>query len=358
MESVPAKPAGKDRELFVDAARIIATFLVIVNHTNSDIFLTRPVSVTWFVSLTWFFVSKLAVPVFLLISGVTLLPKTYSYRKTFLRILKLFAVLCLFSAVYYLYYHFDRTAGRFADGTSFAGYADALKASPTNSYWYLYMYLGILLMLPLLQRLAGAMSRRDVRYLLIVSIGILSSIPVLRVWCPDVWYSSYLELPLFSVYLGILFAGYYIHRYTRPGKGPALLAAVTLVGGIALEVVLTRSLYRKYGGSNYLRIDGNGNLITMILPAMAFFYLLRHYFDRLPLPKWLQSLTVRLGKLSFCAYLLGDLAIQELRFVYTDLSAHMHVMPAMLLYELLCAAVCYGGSFLLSLVPGLRKLLR
>lgn len=53
MKSAPANAsaelAGSEkRELFLDAARIIATFLVIVNHTNSDIFLTRPVSVTCF----------------------------------------------------------------------------------------------------------------------------------------------------------------------------------------------------------------------------------------------------------------------------------------------------------------------
>ena len=74
----------KSREAFLDVLRIIACFFVIVNHTNSDIFKSAtPASLTWFVSLTYFFISKIAVPIFFMISGYLLLNKADGYKKPF-----------------------------------------------------------------------------------------------------------------------------------------------------------------------------------------------------------------------------------------------------------------------------------
>lgn len=74
----------KSRETFLDLLRIIACFLVIVNHTNSVIFLgSSPDSLDWYVSLTYFFISKIAVPIFFMISGYLLLKKEDNYKKAF-----------------------------------------------------------------------------------------------------------------------------------------------------------------------------------------------------------------------------------------------------------------------------------
>lgn len=46
------------RIVFIEMLRIFACFLVIVNHTNSTIFLQSAPSVTWFLSLTYFLYQK------------------------------------------------------------------------------------------------------------------------------------------------------------------------------------------------------------------------------------------------------------------------------------------------------------
>ena len=61
--------------MYLDILRIIACFLVIVNHTDSRVFLRTSPSETWFLGLTYFFICKAAVPLFLMISGVLLLRK-------------------------------------------------------------------------------------------------------------------------------------------------------------------------------------------------------------------------------------------------------------------------------------------
>lgn len=43
-----------------DILRILACFLVIVNHTNSEVFLGMNPSLTWALSLAYFYFSKIA----------------------------------------------------------------------------------------------------------------------------------------------------------------------------------------------------------------------------------------------------------------------------------------------------------
>ncbi len=45
---------GKRRILWLDGLRIVAAFLVIVNHTNRDVFqASQPGHLTWHLSILW-----------------------------------------------------------------------------------------------------------------------------------------------------------------------------------------------------------------------------------------------------------------------------------------------------------------
>ncbi len=140
----------KSRKTFLDLLRIIACFFVIVNHTNSGIFLsTTPQNLTWFVSLTYFFISKIAVPIFFMISGYLLLNKIDSYKKCLQRIIRIVTALigCGFIyAIYNTYYMNPNPSFISAIKRFLAVYI----TSPSNALWYLYTYLGILFMLPFL----------------------------------------------------------------------------------------------------------------------------------------------------------------------------------------------------------------
>ncbi len=84
-KDAPPLPSGNypapSRKAYIEFLRILACFLVIVNHTAHSIFLLINPSLTWFSSLTWFFISKIAVPIFLFISGALLLKKQDMPRK-------------------------------------------------------------------------------------------------------------------------------------------------------------------------------------------------------------------------------------------------------------------------------------
>ena len=93
----------KRRKLNLDVLRIVACFLVIVNHTDNKMLLSLTPSKSWFVSAFIFYICKVAVPLFIMISGAVLLGKEESYKDLYKkRVLKTVLVILIFSFVYYI----------------------------------------------------------------------------------------------------------------------------------------------------------------------------------------------------------------------------------------------------------------
>ena len=142
--------SGQSKEAWIELLRIVACFCVIINHTNSRIFLNIVPSLEWFISLAYFFVSKIAVPIFVMISGYLLLEREDNYRKYFFRIIRMVIALLVFSLFYYVIRikigdYTVYSIGRFL-------YL-VVKEPITKSFWYIYMYIGLLIMLPFLQKM-------------------------------------------------------------------------------------------------------------------------------------------------------------------------------------------------------------
>ena len=80
--SAPAMAGSSRRESWLDALRIVSAFLVIVNHTNSKVFQSlAPQDIQWWLSIGWYYVSKMAVPLFVMVSGACLLPRRDSAQQ-------------------------------------------------------------------------------------------------------------------------------------------------------------------------------------------------------------------------------------------------------------------------------------
>lgn len=107
-----------------------------------------------------------AVPLFFMISGALLLtkdePLTYLFRK---RVLRFALVIAIFWAIQYAFVYFRRGVpwdfGRFLELTL----CDGWVCVPTEVSWYLYAYIGLLLILPFTRILARNFSNVNFLYL-------------------------------------------------------------------------------------------------------------------------------------------------------------------------------------------------
>ena len=333
------------RKTYLEFLRIAACFLVIVNHTNSSIFLGISPSPTWFCSVTYFFICKIAVPLFLFMMGALLLGREDPPKKTAERVIRISIVLAAGSFCYYVYF-------TWRNGTAFSiwGFLWNLpQASITNSYWYLYLYLALLCLLPILQRLVKALDKRRLEYLLFLSLGVLGTAPLI----PAFELSPFFAAGLVGPYIGQVLLGYYIERYVPMTKKVFLLCSSAFVLLIAFQVGGTFLLYQR-DPSSYLALD-NRTLITITGSAACFYVCVKYFFLKYPPHPAIGHGVCRLGALTFGIYLLADMAMVQFEPLYSMLQGYMHPLAAVGLWELFLFGVCALITAGLRLVPALRK---
>lgn len=345
-------PAVKKQEsvVFIEFLRIFACFSVIVNHTNSDIFLGTSPSPLWFASVFYLFLSRTAVPVFVMIAGYLMLDKQYSYRKVLTLVLRIVLCLILFSGGYYVSY---RLAGDLP-GINPTFFLKWIFREPiTNALWYLYMYLGLLVMMPFLQKMASGMQKQDFHILFLIYGLFFGLLPLVTHFFPDIALSDQFSLPVFTNHLCMLFNGCYIRRYCLPDRKRGKLCWGYYLLICIFCVPLTYWEYRKYGGQDYL-FWSNNNLLPLLSACIAVFY----GASCLSFGEKARKLCLGLGRLTFGIYLLSDFFITQLHFLYQMMvDSNIPVMVSIVLFDLLVFTTGAITTWLLKKLPGLRKIL-
>ena len=358
-----ANPAG--RHLYMDFLRILSCFLVIVNHTNSYVFTVEtPATPQWFLSIGWYYFSKMAVPLFVMASGATLLSRQDSYLRAGRRFLRIILVLIVFSYLYYLF-GLWKTGWSWRQAVHFPGFLSAIwQERITDSFWYLYFYAGLLVMLPLLQRLAKSASKKDLRYLLMVSFGANALWPLITHYAPGLALPQYFDFPLFSIFIGLFFAGHYLHAYTNPKNIYLWLCPLV----IALMLVLASHLTaleaaRLPAGEKYWFMDERtAPAFPVVLCALSAMLFAKSAFAKREETRGFSARSVRvllsLSACSFTIYLLQDLLIVETRYrVFVPLCGALPAFVAVLIWEIGVFAALLPIAWLLKRVPLLKKII-
>jgi len=342
--------AEMPRYNFIDVLRVIACFLVIVNHTNSWIFTeTVPVPcATWYVSLTYFFISKIAVPIFIMISGYTMLDRIDSYKKIGQKVIRTVIALYIFSLPYYW--------GQWQVGdrphVSIGDFLVSVFQYPqTTAFWYMYMYIGLLIMLPFLQKMVANLSKKDVEIFIGLCLLITGTWPIVEHWFPILTYSKLVDFALFDSFVGIMMLGYYMKKYVTPTKKKTIIAIITFVVCVAFNVIMTRREYDIMGGQNYLFYDDRVYL-PIVLASAAIFYLVSCIRVEGKFAKVMKVL----GGCSFGIYLLADFLLGRLQWIWNIMwTRGLHQFVAIIIYEFIIFGLGFAITFILKLIPGMKK---
>ena len=345
----------KGRMAFLDFLRILAAFLVIVNHTNSFVFKTRtPAELQWHLSLLWYYVSKTAVPVFVMISGACLLGKQDSYGKIGRRILRTVLALVLAS---YLYFLWDAWVyyGLWPRAVDFGAlFGRIWRGEITDGFWYLPLYLGLLLTLPLWQKMASAMEKRDYEYLMALTFAVGAAWPLLSHYVPALEMPKFLGQMIPCSYLGLFFAGHYLVKYREPRRNSVPISALLL--SLAVCWALTRLEFdRVEPGQQYWFMDERTTpALPVIAASLSLFWLARCAFGA----RRSGRLLAELGGCAFGIYLLQDLVIAESKNrLFLPLCGKMPAFGAALCWEAVVFAAALAGAWLLRRIPGVKRIL-
>ena len=339
------------KKVYLDLLRIIACFFVIVNHTNSSIIFSTGPSITWFLSLEYCFACKIAVPIFLMISGALLLVKEDDYKKSIKRIIRIVLVIAIFSLIYYI-----NNCCISSKTFSILEYLKLIYQSTiTPSYWYLYAYLGIMFMLPILQPLVKNLSDKKIIYFLCISFIFLGGMPILEHYLPGIKLNSTVGLYIFNTIIGYLIAGYYIDNKVKLTRKKAYMALFTSLVFIILPIVLTYFEYQK-NPSSYLFLAEYNNLFV-ILSSCSIFYLIKYCYQKKFVVKF-SKIICYVGSLTFGIYLVSDILIQKIRPFYIFLCEHgIYKLLSMIIFEIVVFCVGAIITAILKLIPGIKKLI-
>ena len=357
------------RKAYLEWMRVIAIFLVIFNHLPGYALFTAASGPAQGALMFLSMLTRINVPLFLMISGAVLLPRQEDYRTVLRRRVSRMAVVIVLStlaiyAAHALYYicvkgePFD-----FSFRTYIYGLLTA-RVYGADSYWFLYLYLNYLLMLPFLQRCAKGMRRQDVYVLLVLRALFRTGLPVLNLalnglGLPNLYENWYMTLPLA---LGDAFfyplMGYYLDSCVDIARLSRAKAALIALGGAACLGVSCLCTYLRAGQTGSLSQD----YVQLLdyAAAMAAFLLIKR-LTTFTLPGLCRGRAARwicaVGALTFGIYLLDPFLKLAAWGPYNRLISFLPTLPVSLLWCFVSMAAGGAITWILRKIPGVRRLL-
>ncbi len=319
----------KKRFYYLDLLRIIACFLVIMNHTQGYINCFSYVEGSSFASvafkLTVGMLIKMNVPIFFMISGTLLLNKDYELRDLLKKAIRFFLILLGFSLVA----NFSYKGHLYIPG--FIRQFITAKVDGAGPYWYLYAYIGLLLILVFLRYITKELSYKETVYLLLLRLVITGILPMMFVFMNRYSASGFYVAAEFNpaiilsdcIFYPII--GYGLDRcldiasIKRRGF-IALLAAFT--GTVVIEAFLT---WYEGPGANFSGLD--------FVMTCSFFLIIKYVLTLRPLSERAGRTVSAIGKLTFGIYLLDPIVGNVLKPLVHGLCPK--VIPSLLLTSVL-----------------------
>ena len=163
----------------LDILRMIAIWMVVYAHTwkmGYTLFTEKLDSRFFWIYISFSILIRSALPIFWMISGALLLGKEETLKEVFKkRIVKFIVILISFSIMQYFYLFFKQEVVNISIGNFLEKfYSDCMAIA----YWYLYAYLGFLLMLPFIRKIAKGMQNVEYVYLFVLYIFFTGIIPL------------------------------------------------------------------------------------------------------------------------------------------------------------------------------------
>jgi surface polysaccharide O-acyltransferase-like enzyme len=349
---------NKKRKLHLEALRIIAIYFVILTHTGKrgfTFFTTLEPSVGYFLAMGIPLLCNICVPLFYMISGATMLSKDETPGQIWKRrIPKYLTVLVLATLAMYCYYGLKDEKSLCVGDFLLTLYSKNVIAP----YWYLYSYLGFLVLLPFLRKMIRTLTDREFLYLFALHLVVSGLIPMGQYWLSEgqVYLNGSLNVSIVTMTIVIFpAAGYYFERKELSWKKICLLWLLT-VASMAAAVWLTHYKICLTGQMKESQV-GTFYKSLCLIPSVTVYATVKKLFDTHPVSGWLEKGILSVGSCTFGIYLIEQILRERGYAVQEWLAQWLTEIPATLIYVGLIAAAGYGIVWLLKRIPIVKKLI-
>ena len=286
--------------------------------------------------------ARTSVPIFFMISGATSLGSNYDFKKYVKKVVNMAVVLLVTSVLYRIWniVYFDRAYD----------YHDIFDTPTKLHLWYLYAYLGILIMLPFLQKMFRDLDKKYEILFVVIWFIFLVAYRVLDRLNMDIGY----RLPIIgsTYYVGYFVLGHLICKYLKEIKIKRTWLYVIRYGSLLTTILLM--CYGSFSRNKHYDWYWQYRALFIALQSIAMFILIasatpkkRKVFGR--------DLIADIARLSFMIYLIHPffLDIIKTELSYGKWSAYVAI-PIFTLMTFVCAVVT---AAVIAFVKGKIKIL-
>jgi surface polysaccharide O-acyltransferase-like enzyme len=262
----------KNKVFWADDLRAFATIAVILLHVSAPVVFRYGVvsNRDWWIANVIDSSVRFCVPVFLMLTGALILPRTYELadflKKRMSRIVLPFV---FWSLIYILYNLTTKRLGANLDAFGLSKYIlTQFKNGASYHLWYIYMICGIYLFIPVISKWIVNSTKNEISYYIIIwFIVILINLPFLIGIKPKLdlsYFSGFLGYPILGCLLSIKFTD----------KKIKFVSLLLFLAGISITVIgtylVTNHNGRFYGGF-YSFLSPN-----VIITSIGLFLFLKH----------------------------------------------------------------------------------
>lgn len=339
------KNINKKEIIYLDILKIFACFMVIINHTNGFILEYKTFANTTFYCIM-FSICKVAVPLFLMITGALVLSKNYSYKKVLKCIFRVFIPTFFLSFAFYI----DDIG--IHNINIFEFLKMILNKPYIQPYWYIYALIGIYIVLPFIQKMVKKFTDKD--YIVFISMFLImpTFIDFLKIYL-KVNISYNLHLAFFPIIISIVICGDYISKIKLSKK---ILSTFIFIFIVAYVIMLL-SMYLPYlnkGEISY--ILGSWNSFPVVLMSTSLFYIIRYFFENKKYSKRLINIITMIASTTFGIYLIHTAIHYKLyKLSIIQKIFNFNGIVAITILDFLVFIVCMIIIYVLKKIPFVKQ---
>lgn len=358
--SAESAVSNKRSLVHIEFLRIICCYLVMFNHTDNNGFFLFSIAKESNLYWIYMFISigcKVAVPIFLMISGALLLGKDESIKDIYCKRIFKFVIILIAISVLYQIYDWKYHNAEFH-------LASCLKTIYSNrasvALWYLYSYISVLTMLPFLRKMVRLMETRDYLYLAAGHVCIVGIIPVTQYYLSNgtVFLNGNFSAILFTasniffVIMGYFFEKILKNKYFNWKNALALVTLSVLC--IILSCIMTQYKADLTGVLSEAESQTFHNALIAI-PTFTVYYLSKMLFMKVRIGTKILKCIQFVGSTTFGVYLFERILRERMVFIFNGLKPIIRTMPACLIYIFACLAIGVVIVGILKKIPIIRK---
>ena len=339
------------RKIYLDILRILACYLVLLCHTVGFVYDKSNISGgNWFPGVTLYYISKIAVPIFFMISGALMLKKDRSYKEIFKKILFRFLIpLLLVSMVVY----FKRTPTLSLDNI-YNFFKEFLNEEILLPLWFLYSIIGMYICTPILRKLVKNMEKKDYIFLFVI-YSIFSGILPIFSHYTNLKITNYLIIPIIGRYIPYYVLGYYMFEKDgiKTSKKGVIIASILSIVCLVASVVLS---YFNVQNTKTVVLD-NVDFINLSIPSFAVAYIIKCCFSKVEFSDKIKKIIIAISETTFGVYLIHTVFIGHLQFIYNFLMTYVGKNLGIILHNIVFFSILSLIIFILRKIPYINKII-